>query len=145
MMGAYYPKRFPSFWETIDQLVVDSVLMSVREVRKELENRCRFVHIEEWVHKHPEIFPLPTANECKIVADLFKKEQYRGFVKRDNLLKGTPVADPFIIASAKISNRCVVTQESDKVGGARIPTACKELGIECIDLEGFLEQQKIKL
>jgi hypothetical protein len=39
----------------------------------------------------------------------------------------------------------VVTMESRKVGGARIPTVCDEYGIECMDLEGFLEREGLVL
>lgn len=145
-MGAYYPKRFPALWKRIDELATDLVIMSVREVRKEMEITCRSDHIEAWVDAHPHLFPSPTAEECAVVAELFKKEQYRGLVKRDSILKGSPVADPFIIAAAKVNGRCVVTQESFKTGGARIPTACKEpwLNVECISCEGFMEQQGIR-
>ncbi len=60
------------------------------------------------------------------------------------MLKGIPVADPFIIAAAKVHKGCVVTQESLKLGGARIPTVCADLKVECIDLEKFLEQEQLK-
>ena len=55
-----------------------------------------------------------------------------------------PVADPFIVAAAKVRNFCVVTQESNKIKGARIPNACKEFDVQCIDLEGFLEREKLE-
>jgi len=35
-------------------------------------------------------------------------------------------------------------KESMKLGGARIPTLCKELEIDCRDLEGFLELEDLK-
>jgi hypothetical protein len=36
-------------------------------------------------------------------------------------LCGSPVADPFVIACAKVSNGAVVTQEVKKEGGLKIP------------------------
>ena len=115
-MGHFFPSRFPTIWAKVEELVQSKVLRSVKEVE-----------------------------ESKIVAEIFKKEQYRGLVRRDKMLKGLPVADPFIIAAAKAhKNGCVITQESLKPGGARIPTICADMKIACIDLEQFLEQQNLK-
>jgi len=137
-LGYYYPARFPTIWGKIDELASLGILRSVKEVRREIETNCHSAHIREWVNSHHYIFFIPCDAELKIVADIFTKEQYRGLVKRNNLLKGLPVADPFIAAAAKIYCGCVVTQESLKLGGARIPTLCKDLNVECIDLEQFL-------
>lgn len=144
-MGHFFPSRFPTIWSKVEELVPSKVLRSVKEVRREIEVNCPFEHIETWVKKHHEIFLPPTEEESKIVAEIFKKEQYRGLVRRDKMLKGLPVADPFIIAAAKANrNGCVITQESLKPGGARIPTICADMKIACIDLELFLEQQNLK-
>lgn len=143
-LGLYYPKRFPMIWEKVDGLANSGGLVSVREVRRELENNCSSEHVLKWVEQHRHIFHIPTNEECQIVSEIFKKKQYLGFVKRNSILKGMPVADPFIIAAAKVKNFCVVTQESNKSKGARIPTACVDFGVDCIDLEGFLEREKLK-
>jgi hypothetical protein len=90
------------------------------------------------------IFEAPGENEAKFIADMFRKEQYRGLVKRQNMLKGLPVADPFVIAAAKIHNSCLITDESLKKGGARIPTLCQDFGIECINVEDFLKREDLK-
>ena len=80
----------------------------------------------------------------KFVAYIFQKKQYHGFVKRQNILKGLPVADPFVIAAAKDSGGRVVTLESPTAGGARIPAACREFSVDCIDLENFFEREGLK-
>ncbi len=143
ILGHYYTKRFPRVWEKIDNIVVEGKLWSVREVRKELEVHCPFSHIEEWVAKNKDIFKKPTEDELYIVSEIFKRPHLRGFVKRSNLLKGLPVADPFIVAAAKINGTYVVTEEKYAKGGARIPTACEEFGIDCINTEQFLEKENI--
>lgn len=143
-LGFYYPKRFPTIWERIDNLSDSGDLVSVREVRRELENNCSSDHVLEWIEEHRHVFQIPTNKECQIVSEIFKKKQYLGFVKRQNILKGMPVADPFIIAAAKAKGFCVVTQESNKSSGARIPAACKDFGVECLDLEAFLEREKME-
>lgn len=143
-LGLYYPKRFPTIWETVDSLADSGDLVSVREVRRELENNCASDYVLDWVKKYRRIFHIPTNEECQIVTEIFKKNQYLGFVKKKNILKGMPVADPFIIAAAKAKGFCVVTQESNKAKGARIPTACADFDVDCIDLEEFLEREKLE-
>ena len=49
VLGNYYPGSFPSIWDKIDSLVSSGKLLSVKEVRKEIEQNCRFPHIEEWI------------------------------------------------------------------------------------------------
>lgn len=144
-LGMYYPKRFPTIWERVNALADSGKLVSVREVRRELETNCSSEHVLNWVNQYRHIFHISTNEECEIVSQIFRKPQYRGFVKINNILKGMPVADPFIIASAKVRDFCVVTQESsNKPQGARIPNACKDFGVECIDLEGFLERENLE-
>jgi predicted nucleic acid-binding protein len=143
-LGLYYPKRFPTIWNRISSLADSGKLLSVREVRREIETNCSSEHVLNWVDQYRHIFKIPTNEECRIVSEIFQKAQYIGFVKRSNILKGMPVADPFIIAAAKLRNFYVVTQESNKPKGARIPTACKDFGVGCIDLERFLEREKLE-
>lgn len=143
-LGNFKPKRFPTIWDRIDALVLQKELISVKEVRNEIEFVCHFDHVIDWVKRNRHIFVNPSAEECKVVAEIFKTEQYRGLVRRQSILKGSPVADPFIIAAAKMRRGCVVTQESLKSDGARIPTICKDLQIECLDLDGFFEEQLLK-
>jgi hypothetical protein len=143
-LGHYYPSRFPTIWERIDSLAEEGELLSVKEVKRELEGNCPAEFVEEWVKKYRKIFHSPSGEEMTIVAEMFKKEQYRGFVKRQNILKGLPVADPFIVAAAKVLGAHVVTQESSKPGGARIPTVCHDLRVKCLDLEKFLEYEKLR-
>ncbi len=143
-LGLYYPKRFPTIWDRVNRLADSGNLVSVREVRRELETNCSSEHVLNWVQKYRHVFHIPTNKECQIVSEIFKKNQYLGFVKRQNILKGLPVADPFIIAAAKAKGFYVVTQESTKSKGARIPTACIDFDVKCIDLEGFLEQEKLE-
>lgn len=143
-LGLYYPKRFPTVWERLNFLADSGDFISVKEVRRELETGCASEHILNWIEKYRHIFQIPTNDECQIVSEIFLKSQYRGFVKRNNILKGLPVADPFVIAAAKTRDFYVVTQESNKPKGARIPTACKDYGVNCIDLEGLLEREELE-
>jgi hypothetical protein len=129
----------------MDRLADEGSLRSVKEVRRELERNCRFTHVSDWVRAHRSVFRRPSADEEAFISEMFTHEKYREFVRRQSILKGLPVADPFIIASAKVNGGLVVTMESRKSGGARIPTVCDDYEIECTDLEGFLERERIEL
>jgi hypothetical protein len=143
-LGHYFPSVFPTVWEKINRLVADGRIVSVKEVKRELDRLSRFPHIDEWVKANRGIFLAPSETESQVVMQIFLKEQYRGLVKRQNILRGLPVADPFIIAAAMVQKRTAVTQESRKKGGARIPTICDELKVKCINLEEFLKLEGIK-
>ena len=143
-LGHHYPGRFPTIWGRINELVDNGNLRSVREVRREIETNCPFKSIAQWVKDHSHIFMTPTEAELMIVRDIFRSEQYRGLVKRQNIIKGLPVADPFIVAAGKFYEALVITQESSLSGGARIPALCHDLEVRCKDLEGFLEEENLQ-
>ena len=139
-----YPKRYPSLWKHIDKLVQQNKLWSVKEVYNEVGFVCQSEHVQVWVNKNKMIFRKPKdESEFMIITEIFKHPQYRDFVRRDSLLKGYPVADPFIIASAKHNNAYVVTEEKLVKNGARIPNACIDFKTKCINMELFLEKEKL--
>jgi len=44
VLGHYFPQRFPSFWQNLDQAVADGEVLSVREVLNELKGRGNKPH-----------------------------------------------------------------------------------------------------
>ena len=58
--------------------------------------------------------------------------------------KGTPVADPFLIAKAgaSLDPSCVVTQETWSPNSAKIPNICDFFNIDCINLEQLMERER---
>ena len=79
----------------------------------------------------------------EVVSQIFQRREYLGLVRRSQIIRGLPVADPFIIAAAKLNKGIVVTQESEKSSGARIPTVCKDFKVTCINIENFLEREDL--
>lgn len=139
-----YPKTFVTLWAHIDKLVQNEKLWSVKEVYNEIEFVCQSSHVEAWVKGNSRIFKPPsTDDEIRIIAEIFKYPQYRDFVRKEKLLKGYPVADPFIIASAKVNNAFVVTEERIAKNGARIPNACLDFNTKYINMEQFLEKENL--
>jgi hypothetical protein len=135
----YYLERFPTLWQNFDNLVSNSKIISVSEVGKELEDYED--RLSEWVKNHREFFHTPTSAEFDFVADIFKIAHFQTMVRKKERLQGKPVADPFVIAKAKISEGWVVTQEKLKENAAQIPNVCKHFGIPCINLEEFMEKE----
>lgn len=141
----YYADRFPSLWESFDALVLKHRIVSVREVKNELAGYGDRLSV--WVKDHGEIFLTPTADELAFVAEIFKVPHFQMLIRKKERLQGKPVADPFVIAKAQalqgtLERGCVVTQEVKKPNAARIPNVCKHFGIACLNLEGFMENEK---
>ena len=70
-----------------------------------------------------------------------RPRNFRSMISKQSILKGTPVADPFVIAAAYIRNGQVVTQEGRKPNAAKIPNVCAHFDIKCLNLEGLMEKE----
>lgn len=138
----YYPTTFPTFWEKIEELATSGRLVSVREVRKEMERRSDSEHLARWVDAHKDLFSGPTEDELRYVAEIFAVPHFQQLIGRKQLLRGTPVADPFIIARARALYGCVVTEEKLKPNAAQVPNVCQHFGVACCDVEGMLSTEE---
>lgn len=106
----FYPSRFPSVWSGMDRLIEAQRLVSVREVLKELDSYNDQDFIQEWEKAHKPLFLTPGKEELLMVSKIFQVEHFKALISRQNILKGTPVADPFVIAAAHVKKGIVVTQ-----------------------------------
>jgi hypothetical protein len=134
----YYRNRFPSLWAKFDEAVVAQQIICVREVLKEVDQGSD--SLSKWAKDHPHFFPESAPQELVFIARIFAEPQFLALVRSQQMLQGKPVADPFVIAKAKLLNGCVVTQES-RTKAARIPKVCEYFKIACLDLEGFMEKE----
>jgi hypothetical protein len=137
----FYLDRFPSLWEKFDELLLSGRIISVREVYNEIMRRYRDTRQVEWAKDHREFFVQPSVEEMQFVGKIFDVPHFRNLIRKRETLVGTPVADPFLIAKAKVENRLLVTQESLKPNAAKIPNICDHFGIQYINLEGFMERE----
>jgi len=90
---------------------------------------------------HSELFLPPNAEESVFITEIFKVRHFRILIQKKQQYIEGPAADPFIIAKAKISGACVVTQEKKTDNAAKIPNVCDHFGIPCDNLEGFMEKE----
>lgn len=146
----FYPRVFKKIWEDLGVMVEAGNLISTREVFNELERQAITADVKKWAEDNKALFRTPTSAELQFVAEIFRIQHFQGLIGAQQRLKGMPVADPFVIACAKIHSAIVVTEEgwqrpslplTPKPGAAKIPNVCEHFEIICFDLEEFMHQQ----
>jgi hypothetical protein len=139
VLGNYFPQRFPSFWKLFDTSVLKGEIISPREVYNELRGQVNKPHLLAWINTNKMIFEIPGEKETEFVGQIFAIPHFQQLVSERHRLRGTPVADPFVIAMAKVRGGCVVTEEAKKENAARIPNVCEHFEIPWRNVEGFME------
>ena len=145
VLKSYYPDTFVTFWDLFEDHTDAGKIISTREVLKEIEGmgNLRSAHVQDWVDNYKHIFKIPTSDETHFVYEMFKvTPHFKSLIGNKQTLNGRPVADPFVIASAKIHNAAVVTEEKFKPHAAKIPNVCLKYGIDCISIEEMLRKEK---
>ncbi|MGA1826094.1 MAG: PIN domain-containing protein [bacterium] len=137
----FYPDRFPTLWEKFELLINDQIIISVREVYNEINTYGNVDRLVEWAKDNQSFFPLPAIEELEFVTEIFKVNHFQNLIRKKERLQGKPVADPFVIAKAKINKGCVVTQEEWRENSAKIPNVCEHFGIPCMNLEEFMQKE----
>lgn len=138
----YPPSIFKKLWADLSEFVDTGLLISTKEVWNEMERGEPVPFVNDWLKSHKALFTTPSAQELLFVAEIFQVIHFQQLIGELQRLKGTPVADPFVIACAKIHGGTVVTEEKFKPNAAKIPNVCKYYGIECIDFAGFMINQR---
>ena len=141
VIGHYYPEQFPSFWEKFNQAVENGKIISVREVRRELNRNAAEDHLVEWIELHKNIFVTPRPAVMQLVNEIFSVPHFGVSLPDRTRLGNNPFADPFIIAQAKVMNYYVVTQESERPHAAKTPNICEHFDVDCTNLQGFMERE----
>lgn len=132
--------RFPTLWRKFDDVFEQNRILSVKEVLHEVDRQQDGAG-KKWVNANKEVFAPATPDEALILSKIFQTPHFQGLVKKQTILKGGFEADPFIIARAKVLNAFVVTEEKYKENSNKIPNVCKALGVKCVNLEGFMENE----
>lgn len=142
-LGGFFPSRFPSLWGHIETLTNEGRLISVRECRQEIESYAKDDSIKQWAKNHSDIFLAATPEETEFVAKIFSVHHFSQLISATAILKGRPVADPFLIASAKVKGAILVTEELRKENAAKIPNVCDYFRIPFITLEQMMENENL--
>lgn len=113
----YYENRFPTLWVNFHDLVTEERIVSIKEVKIELQTYYTTDRLKKWIKENDEIFKQPDDSESRFIKEIFKVERFRRIIERKKILNGKPVADPFVIAKAKVLGISVVTEEKYKKMG----------------------------
>ena len=137
----FYPTVFKSIWNGLERLAEQGSLISTKEVWNELQKGSPVDFVNQWLESRKALFKTPGSEELQFVAQILAIEHFQTLIGETQRLKGTPVADPFVIACAKIHQATVVTEEKEKPHAAKIPNVCSHFNIPCVNLETFMTQQ----
>lgn len=133
-MKHYYPDIFKELWDKFNILVSSEEIISVREAYNEITGREDF--LSDWAEKNKEIFYEPEGEEYTKVTEILTN--HKELVKKDSLVGGKPVADPFLIAKAYSKKLILLTNETYTKNAHKIPNVCEEYGIQTMNLKEFM-------
>jgi hypothetical protein len=141
VFGNYYPEIFGGFWAQLNELVDEGRVGSVREVKKELDFQASHAHLLTWAQQNEAMFSAPTDDEMTAVSAILAVPHFEQLIPERARLRGSPVADPFIVARAQVCGARVVTEEVLKPNSAKIPNVCGHFGVPCMNVQEFLRQE----
>ena len=119
---------FPSLWGEIEKLIIMRAVLVSDEVMRELKRKDDA--LLRWV-KTVGLKGEPPTQEIQ----LFVQDIMREFPRMVDSRTGKSAADPFVIATAKITSSHVVTSEHvGKANRPTIPTVCNHFQIPCCNL-----------
>ncbi len=131
---------FPTLWRNVEMLIDKGLLISHKEVLKEVS--IMDDSLKKWAKKQKKLFKELDKKQMEIVKEILKK--YPALAKSDN---ETAAADPFIIAlavelggdpqktlSQTVKGRIIVTEEKLRGNKITIPFVCKDYNIVCINI-----------
>lgn len=136
----YYADTFKSLWKKFDELVENGKIISVMEVKRELENHGD--KLADWAKSHNNIFLKPNQEEVDVIKHLYSNLNFEHNIKKQDKLHYCNEADPFVVAKAKVMGYKVVSTEVYKNGGAKVPNFCEYEGVEHLSVEEFMKEEK---
>jgi len=135
----YPPDVIPGLWKKLEELIQADRIIATKEVLIELEKKEDDVY--RWAKKQMKMFREIDANIQLIVRDILR--DYRRLV---DTRKSRSMADPFVIALAKVENCKVITAEkpTNNLEKPNIPDVCHALGIPCITILELCREENWK-
>lgn len=129
---------FPGPWDGIEDLIRRGLLVSHKEVLKEIS--VMDDSLKKWSMRQKNFFKEVDEKQMGIVREILEK--YPSLAKSDS---ETAAADPFVIALAvetspqktllqTAKGKIIVTEERLRGNKVKIPFVCKDYKIECITI-----------
>lgn len=135
---------FNDIWEPWSEMMMNGKIISVDEAYEELLTYWgRKAQEMLWLSKHKDAFQKMTNDEGLIVSEIFKNKKFREGIKESSLRSGTPEADAFLVAKAKVVGGVVVTDESNcKPNSEKIPNICVKFNVPYMKKNDFYRMLK---
>ena len=131
----YTPDVFLGVWERLSEFARSGGVVAVEEVKVELEKKASD-EVYNWVKRHLQFIPLDTHVQQAAMEIL--REHPRLVMKG----KSRSIADPFVIAVARVYACKVVTGELRRnLSRPNIPDVCEALGVPWTNLLGMFREQ----
>jgi hypothetical protein len=134
-----YPRDiFPAIWEKLENMVKRDELISHIEVYKEIEKRKDPIY--QWCKKHKKMFK--DVDDCQIRELENIQHQYDPGYWNNEINKGGPWADPWLIALSICEDAIIVTDEKNTPN--RIPYIANHFNSQWLNLIDFFKRIGIK-
>lgn len=132
----YRRNVYRSLWETIDEMIRDGEIVTCSEIAQEVQDE----ELKDWMKKC-QLVILPIDDDIQNnVRDIVTRVNKSLIDFRANKSSG----DPFLIATAKKYNLTVITEEAEE-SPKKIPFTCHKMGINCVNILGFMEENNMAL
>lgn len=134
----FKPTVFKALWSNIESLIATGDIRCVDVVKEELARR-EGDETHEWVQRQEGLFvPLTEDVQGATTSILAQHPKLVGVGGQRSM------ADPFVIALAMVRSGAVVTEEIEtgNINRPKIPDVCRAIGVSCINLMEFIEDQQ---
>lgn len=148
----------PSFWNQLGEKIIADKIILIENVTEEIlvsEVEEEKDDIQLWLEgilEAVEIRATDTQEVINTYADIMNMIQQNERYESSALAQWADIkiADPWIIAFAKVHKATIVTRETKIQGGQqlkklKIPNVAEDYGVECIDLFEMMKRLEIKL
>ncbi len=132
----YRRKVFRSLWTRIDQMVEEQKIVTCSEIESEVQDD----EIKKWMSScKMKVLPIDddVQNNVREIVTSVNKELVDFKANKSS-------GDVFLIATAKKYGLAVITEESDN-SPKKIPYTCHKMGIRCVNILGFMEENGMAL
>lgn len=147
--GSLFSKeKLPELWSHIEKLIAEKRIIASKEVFDELERHAS-AELLSWLKKNKEmfVFDRKQVDSAQSLINDFYSTYKRGYKPEIG-----DAADPFVVATAVVHKAVVFTQETtqgphepSETNCPKITTVCKHYGIECVNIQQFIEREGFRI
>lgn len=132
---------FADQWALFERLIASGVIVAPRQVHRELAKWQKSIPtMKKWLKTYHYMFR-DVETEAQLTAAKQIVDGYAVYGKTENFL-----GDLEVMSLAKAMGIAVISLESESPETSRrrpkIPNVCKEFGIDCVSVAGFLRREK---